>query len=237
VNSKHASVRTAPVARARPGTARIAAAGGLVLLLSIIRPWGDGSPSARAPTETAAVAVSVAEPTPMPAPTRSPGPYDIACPSSGWQIVSLDRLANWTVRTWTPATPVSVSGPLDGTVPEVVLDSPAVLALGVCAPAATWTGSPVAGTRTAVVHAWRDEGLALQPVALDASGLASDDAALATLYRPSGLADRLDAWPSGRFVLEVRRDGDSASSDGWRAAGRSSAPAAWLIAIVVPGTR
>jgi hypothetical protein len=224
VDSSRSSVQTVRVAPSRPSTERVALAVAVAIALAILKPWGDGSSGHAAPPirdEAAFVAAAASAPSSRTAPpSRLPDPSlradQIACPVADWRIVSLDRLADWTVRTWSPAEPAVASGPLDPSIPQLVLESHTVLGLGACASGEP-AGDGVAGASTAIriVAAWRRDQAAVVPVALERLERTTTppaDPRIALLYRPvaspagatSGRGtSALDSWPAGRFVLEL----------------------------------
>jgi hypothetical protein len=189
------------------GARRLLVAGMAFLVVALLKPWGSDAPAHgdRPPGPPSVVTAAVTAPTASGAPrpaTAAPsaGPGEIACSPSGWQVVSLDRLADWTVRTWIPTLPVLADGPLDPTIPIVALDSPIVLSVGACGPGAG--GTEGGAGAMLVVAAWRiDRGLAASISLASRHGDALDDH-LARLYSPiaRGL---IESWPAGRFVLEL----------------------------------
>jgi hypothetical protein len=206
--------------------------------VSVLRPWGDaGVPqeavtrgkAALPPAAAEAAAVGRASPAPSLAPDQ------IACSPAGWQLVSLDHLGTWTVRSWVPAGVVQATGPLDAGIRTVTLESPEVLAIGACAPETVdGAAGTLPGRPGRIVGAWRIRGGRATPVALDA-GREETAPGVATLYRPhrgpGAEAARLMAWPAGRFVLEVEAP---AATD----PGQKPRPGlAWFVAIVVRGPR
>jgi hypothetical protein len=128
------AVPTAPVAARRPLPRRAVVAVVAVVAVTLIRPWGDATSSPAPATRVSDASELALLPTPTPEPAPSLLPDEIACPPSGWQVVSLDRLGTWTVRSWVPADIVAASGPLDPRVRRMTLESPEVLAIGACAP-------------------------------------------------------------------------------------------------------
>jgi hypothetical protein len=191
------------------GARRLLVLAAAFLALALIKPWGfpAASPSATVGTHADGAAASASggppeaiAPWPTELPEPSPGADGIACSPAGWEIVSLDRLGGWTVRTWTPAVPVAASGPLDTAIPIVSLDSPSTLSVGVCGPATT-TGT-AAGSSMLVTAAWRIAGARAIPLRVATREAAALDGRLARLYRPTEAGDG-GAWPAGRFVLEL----------------------------------
>jgi hypothetical protein len=208
-----APVPTVRVARSRPGLSRAVAVAALLVALAFVKPWDQLSrgplvPGRRLvpPTAVAAAVPDAASATIVPTPEPSLERDQIACPVGDWQVVSLDRLATWTVRTWLPASPAAADGPLDPAIPTIALESPAVLAVGLCAPGTTdAAGDAAASVAARVVGAWRLSGgraSAIVVSTLIGPTPTSVRADLALLYRPDATGpDR--AWAPGRYVLEV----------------------------------
>jgi hypothetical protein len=207
-----APIGTVRVARSRPGLHRaLPVAAGLVAL-AILKPWGaadSARTSAPVPrTVDAIVATASQSATIQAAPRTEPsaGPGQIACSVATWRIVTLDRLANWTVRTWWPATPIVARGPLDPSIPQLALDSRDVLGIGACANLGDTTGVSGEGVGVRLVHAWRVEARLARPFPIETTGRLTGplpDPALAFLYRPASDGGRAGSWPAGRYVLEL----------------------------------
>jgi hypothetical protein len=185
----------------------------LFVLLAILKPWGGrdheaaiATPAPSTPLEQAAA--SAASPVAVAAAEPSAGPGQIPCSGVGWEVVSLDRLADWTVRTWQPALPIAANGPLDPAIPDLALDSPRVLGLGSCRPGAASADAEASGATVEPIGAvWRlARGRAvLVPIEpLVATGAAATPRGLAALYRPSASPAM---WSPGRYVLELRTGG------------------------------
>ncbi|MGZ6340884.1 MAG: hypothetical protein ACXWMX_03450 [Candidatus Limnocylindrales bacterium] len=186
----------------------------LVLLgLAVVKPWGGPSgtadgpdarsiagpgPLARAPVAVPSASASQAGTRGVATPDRSLSPDEIAC-EGGWQLVSLSRLADWSVREWLPVLPGPASGPLDPSLVAIRLADGAIRALGVC-------GDQVPGALATVVirQAWRTSSDGRSLVALRLLPLTDplSPAGLARLYRPAD-AGPSGAWPNGRYVLEL----------------------------------
>ncbi len=133
--------------------------------------------------------------------TRSPAR------AADWELVSLDHLGTWTVRSWIPANAVRAEGPLDPSIRPVTMESPEVLAIGACSPATSDdAGRDLPGGPAHLVRAWRIEAGRATPVSLSVH---RDEPlpGVATLYnltdaRPRPATD-VAAWPAGEFVVEV----------------------------------
>lgn len=240
MNTRPAPVSTTPVLRSRPRLDRAIGAVLVLIAITLARPWGDGpaSPHARGGevpgSSPAAGAVTVTgAPAPVSAsrPERSPGPGEIACSAPAWEIVSIDRLGDWTARAWTPATPLLAPGPLDPSIGEVRLSSSALLAVGACAPATGSDGRAQVPVPAAVIAAWRLDGPDARAIDLELVGRPDPAAGIAPLYRPAGPPGAHRAWPSGRFVLELAPVAGSGTGD---AAHRGpDRPAGWFIGLAV----
>ena len=238
-------VATHPVARRRPAARRAMIVAGIVVLVSIIRPWGDGSgpatgpPAAREPERDAPAVAAPATPSPAP----SLASDQIACSAADWQLVSLDHLGKWTVRSWLPTAAVRAVGPLDATIRPVTLESPEVLAIGACSPATVdGAGRTNLGGPTQVIRAWRVSAGRATPLAL-ATHRDEVLPGVATLYRPEATIaarDAGDGWPAGDFVLEVvpvgQADGRADPGSGQDGLDGEPAPApGWFVGLVVRG--
>lgn len=215
-----------------------------LLALAVLKPWGG--PPTPPLHETALVGVH-SSPVPPPIDRRSTGfggadasplappaslrPDQIDCSFADWQLVSLDRLAAWTARTWLPAAPVQVPRPDDPSIPAIALDSPAVLALGACAPGAQGATGSAASGGARVIGAWqRHAGVLVRfPVApIEAPDSGVPDPTLAELYRPAATPARTP-WPAGRYVIALEPIGPA--GPGVVAAGP------WYLALDVPPPR
>jgi hypothetical protein len=231
------------------------AAGVLFLVLAVVKPWGAGTPAATRPgagplpdgaavaggmggtaggtggtaggtaggTGGTAGAVAAAVSTPE---APSPGPGEIACSPGGWEIVSLDRLADWTVRTWIPATPIIAISPLDPAIEVIPLDSPTILSVGVCGPPAPSAGT----TAMRIVSAWALAGQRATPISIETRQETGLDPRIARLYAPLTVGHDA-SWPGGRYVLEVAA---LASPGGGPLTGPSGAR--WFIGVSVRGS-
>lgn len=233
-------VATTPVARRRPAARQIAIAAAVVIGVSILRPWGDslppanGSPTGRAfPSGVAEVAEAA---TASAAPSLASD--EIACLAPNWELVSLDRLGRWAVRSWVPATAVRAEGPLDPSIRSVTMESPEVLAIGACSPAAAdGAGGDRPGLPARIVRAWRIAAGRATPVSLS---MRRDELTpgVATLYTLEGARPGPAGWPAGEFVVEVA----SVELPGGPAHGplagpvdERAAPAGWFVGLVVRG--
>ncbi len=205
-----------------PGSGRrtelLAAFAMVVLGLLVVKPWASQSAVQRA--SSSALPLSSPVPsialldgsgiTPAGDALRSPAPSEIVCRGS-WELVSLTRLATWSVREWLPALPRAASGPTDPQLSPLQLADGPVRALGVCG------DGTATGTAIFVRRSWRvDSEGSPSPVELqvqpDAAGAPPPD--LAILYRPAGVAPS-QPWPNGRYVLELETP--EGSQAGWMA--------------------
>ena len=170
-------VETVPVRRMGRGPAALAALAVVLVAASILKPWAgtdpggvdqsrDGSSPAAVAVDAPLLAAAAASPgdgAPAPArPATIPGiaapgsvqlaPGEVACGSSGWEIVTLGSFLRWTVRTLTAITPVGAAGPGDPAIPVLALDESDVAGVGACAPSI----SPVSpGRASRIMEAWR----------------------------------------------------------------------------------
>jgi hypothetical protein len=193
------SIRTTPVGRGPALSRRVVGVLALALAVSVIRPWGDASPSGPVEGSDPGVRPGPREGVPPPAVAAgaaapTPGPGEIACTGAGTQLVSLDRLGPWTARTWVDAEPVPASGPLDPAIGEVVLASPAVLGVGMCLASPAPDRAPPGGaggaaatlaTGTTVDAAWIVADGRASPLEIERLGSPGDAPGVATLYRPA----------------------------------------------------
>jgi hypothetical protein len=238
-----APVPTATVDRPRPWLRRAAILGLVLVGVTVVRPWGDDTLAPVPFTAPPGVASRDSDHDPAAADAVSPatGPAgtpatslaadEIACSASSWQVVSLDRLGDWTVRSWVPAAAVRAEGPLDPAIRPITLESPDVLAVGACSPATVdAAGRGLPGGPAFVVSAWRIDLAAKRkatPVDL-ATRRAAGSPGAARLYRPGdpdAKASPAVSWPAGRFVLEVAPAGTG-----------EDAIRPWFVGIVVRGS-
>jgi hypothetical protein len=230
------AVPTARVAVRRPGSRRVAIVAAVIVVVTVIRPWGASIPPATAPAPHVPdgadlAAAATAGPDPSPAPSLLPD--EIACSPGGWTVVSLDRMGSWTVRSWVPAQAVLADGPLDPRVQRLTLESPEVLAIGACSPSSVdGSGATVSGGPARFVRAWRIETGRATPVDLRVRR-AERLPSVATLYRPSDAAATAASpahWPAGVYVLEL-----ALASGVEQVAGGPGSPAGWFVSLVVRG--
>ena len=169
-------------------------------LLAVIKPWGDGTGgSATAPRSTRDAAAPTVPgstgPTPIPTPVDPASAFCLL--PSDWRLTSLEVFDRQTIRVWQTIDPVQATGPTDPALPEGLVVSSSVLAVGWCAPTAQDT-RPHGPVTTRVWHV--PAGGA--PVQLDlrprlvASELGEDYAAPDV---GSGTAD----WTPGRYVFAI----------------------------------
>ncbi len=173
----------------------------VLVAVSVLRPWGEiqtrsvSSPAATFDAGVRAGASAAAAVTGASSPRPSVGPDQILCSADGAQLVSLDRLGAWTVRTWIDAVPVIAAGPTDPAISVVALESPAVLGIGMCLPAVAGAGSRLPGSGvprsamadrgTPVVGAWTAVGGQMRSLPIEALRPDAGAPDLAILYRPS----------------------------------------------------
>jgi hypothetical protein len=234
------SVATTPLVRRRRAVGPVVIAAAVVIGVSILRPWGDAPPAPPRPTNVPPTfaAAPVAElATPLPAPSLAPD--QIACSSAAWQLVSLDHLGSWTVRSWIPARAVQADGPLDPGIRLVTMDSPKVVAIGACSPATTSDGGGnLPGGPVQLVRAWHIDAGRARPVSL-AIHREERLQGVATLYTLGGTVRGTGgdaaAWPAGEFVVEIAPvglvGGAPSPVDATPSPGRA-APA-WFIGLIV----
>jgi hypothetical protein len=248
-----APVQTVQVGRLPLGARLAAGIAALLVVLSILQPWGGTPPPGQRGNHALAQALIggdapvSASPPPTATLKPTPGPDQIACPPSGWQFVSLDRLGNWTVRTWDPASPTLTSEPLDPAIEEIPIGASVVLALGGCAPSSAPADEAPEGVRTTIVGVWRRTADGMQPIAVEAFGPVPADPGIARLYRPAPVpqlsaagstaampSGSLRAWPAGHFVAELALPGEPGGPSGELSA-PGTARLGWFIGFYVPG--
>ena len=179
---------------------RIALVGGILLLIAIVKPWGQPAaapeparPARPAATTAAATAGRVAEP---------------PCLGLRWVIEADERWPGEVVRTWVLTDPVEATGPNDPAIRFVTVAAQQVLSLGYC-PSIQDDAGP--NSKVTVYRLDPTPGHLVVPniVATVPHQMPSEaEAAANVLYR---LAPRLDSspppdaasWPTGRYVLRV----------------------------------
>jgi hypothetical protein len=239
-------VETVPVRRTGRGPVVIAALAATLVAVSIVKPWSGADPGTADPARDfaspAVVAVNPvvdapAAPSPAvvsPAPgqpeaaqgiavaeTAPLAPGQVACGSSGWDLVTLGSFLRWTVRTLTAIAPLGAGGPGDPSIPVLSLGESDVAGLGACAPSI----SPVApGRASRIVEAWRRdvagattwERLTLAQLdPLPSGGPAATrltPSSVTELFRPVP-ASQHGRWPAGRYVLLLASP--DAGADRW----------------------
>jgi hypothetical protein len=231
-------VPTAPVASRRAWPRRAAIGLVAVVVITLIRPWGVATAPPSASPRVSDAADLALLPTPTPGAAPSLLPDEIACPPAGWQLVSLDRLGTWTVRSWVPADIVAASGPLDPRVPRMTLESPEVLAIGACAPPIVASdGRLLPGGPARLLRAWRLDAGAATTVPLDVRRPVQTPS-VATLYQPATAVSAgvgPSHWPGGTYVVELgAMDTDGGGTDD-PSGTAGSPPGGWFVAFVVRG--
>jgi hypothetical protein len=170
-------------------------------LLAVVKPWaaGTGGIGGTAPPSTReAAAPSVPAST---GPTPSPTPVDPASTfcltPSGGRLTSLEVFDRQRIRVWQTITPVEATGPTDPALPQGLVVSTSVLAIGWCAP----TAEDVRPAPPVTTRIWQFPSNGL-PVELDIrprlgpSDLGEDYAAPDV---GAGTAD----WTPGRYVFAI----------------------------------
>ena len=168
-------------------------------LVAVVKPWG-GETGQAVPAASQA-AVVPASPTPV-GPTPSPTPVDPASAfcltPSDWRLTSLEVFDRQTIRVWQTISPVHATGPTDPDLPQGLVVSTSVLAVGWCAPTAAdlRPAGPVTTTIWQIPPGGTPVRLDLRP-RRGPSDLGEDYAApgLGT----GGVTD----WTPGRYVFEI----------------------------------
>jgi len=174
---------------------RIAVVGAVLLLVAIVKPWGQpaATPEPARPARPAATGAVATDAGPVAEPP---------CVSKHWLIEADERWGHDLVRTWVLTDAVEATGPLDPAIRFVPVAAHQVLSLGYCP-----SVDDEAGLHTKVTVYRLDPTLgivAIVPYQMPREA----DAAANVLYR---LAPRAagsqspDAvsWPTGRYVLRV----------------------------------
>ena len=206
-----------PVVEQRgPGGGRAATFVGVVvvlLLLAVLKPWGDGPSEGSGGAPPDAVrpggpsdAPSVTE---SPVPTPSRDPIAAACLNpDGWRLATIESFGGSIIRRWQTITPVEATRPDDPDIPVGLAASDAVLAIGWCAPI-TGPDRPLA---IANVTVWRLDRVGREApvpqsvggrrgIPLSPLGAIYDPPTYGAIRDPDGA--EAAAWPPGRYVFRV----------------------------------
>jgi hypothetical protein len=170
-------------------------------LLAVVKPWGDGpgDGAGTAPRSVQGAAAPTlsgsAGPTPIPTPVDPASAFCLL--PSDWRLTSLEVFAHQTIRVWQTIDPVQASGPTDPGLPDGLVVSTSVLALGWCAPTApdVRPGRPVTTRIWHVPTSGTPVELDLRP-RLGPSDLGEDYTAPDV---GAGTAD----WTPGRYVFAI----------------------------------
>ncbi len=192
-----------------------------VIVVLLIRPWGEGlqAPADERPTGLDATPVASAVATGADGETDSPAasldPLLITCGTpSGWRAATLQAWPGRTepIRSWIAVQPVAASGPLDPGIPFVPVATGIVTAIGYCAPpddsrppviarTSLWAVSAGVATPLSLVPLEpatpnAQGGLWLAPPELERSSPGASAA-------PPSADDAPRLWPPGRYALQV----------------------------------
>ena len=233
--SSSGPVHLAPVDRRFSRIAGALLAGSVLLvLLAMIKPWGDVGPP---PSSGSVVGDWIDAALPDPTPRRvtvvqyTPPPLeaaDLAAAElcrwpSGWRVFAHQEWLDTRARVWTAVQPIRASEPGDPRIPLVRLRSTSVPLLGFCAPidiAEAWTPS----ASTPLVRAWRvEDGGTPEPIRL-ALVDPPDPSALGSLWVPLDGGRALPSWPPGRYVFRIATGGAGADDGSW-----------WAVEVGLPG--
>jgi hypothetical protein len=189
------------------------------MLVGIVRPWdlvpgprsaarGDVAPSAGGPVVGPAQDPTPAGTAPPPS-AMVEDPYAAlwtTCGSpSGWRAATIQQWAGRAgpIRSWIAIEPVAATGPLDPGIPFAPVATDAVTAIGFCSPLADSARPPVSARATLWALAGGGARLVDPPLVEPAQ-----PSALGGLWQPppelAVTLDGFDAWPAGRYVLEIR---------------------------------
>ncbi|OGO54385.1 MAG: hypothetical protein A2V85_14475 [Chloroflexi bacterium RBG_16_72_14] len=190
------------------------------LLTGLARPWdlvtAPGPPVAVPGDGPIAASPADGRPTATPPGQTAPGddPYAglwTTCGSpSGWRAATVQQ---WTgrpapIRSWIAIDPSNAVGPLDPRIPFAPVATDLVTAIGYCAPLDERLRPPL----SARAELWAIVGGTPVPLTADLLEPAEPDA-LGGLWRPAPEVavqiDGKEAWPPGRYVLEIRSRSDA----------------------------
>lgn len=200
-----------------------------VIVILIIRPWGDEgtrnagpvtSPRVQSGGPTALTGASVDGLAGSGFPATLEDPLAATCASpSGWRAATLQQWAGRTlpIRSWIAIDPVPADGPLDPSIPFAPVSTGIVTALGYCAPM-TQAQRPPPDATAALWAIIDGRSVILTSPLLEPP----EPNPLGGLWRrppeipsgtpvASGLTAPDDIWPPGRYVIRVARpDGSDA---------------------------
>jgi len=194
------------------------------VVLAVLKPWAWATPAASPRVVPPPRPIVTAPP---PSPATAPGPEALATSvclgTDAWRIASVETwrlvlagtLQTQQVRVWRAITPVvAAQGPLDRSIPTVVVAGTEVDELGWCAPG---TGS-TAPRGPVQVSAWRisPDGSTATPIALRRIAPSAGDTPFAALYREvtdclasygcsgSGVPLLASTWEGGAYVFRYQ---------------------------------
>ena len=122
---------------------------------------------------------------------------DLCHEPGSWRTATIETWRDQTVRVWRAVEPEPASRPLDPTIPVVPAVGTSVPAIGYCAPAS----GPAQPVGPAIVHAWRVDGNAVQPLALKQIAPIDDVSPYGALYGPPAELGATSSWPNGLVVF------------------------------------
>ncbi len=168
-------------------------------LLAVVKPWSGGETGGVAPGPSrgtaAAASATPAGPTPSPTPVDPASAFCIT--PSDWRLTSLEIFDHQTIRVWQTISPIHATGPTDPDLPEGLVVSTSVRAVGWCAP----TAVDIRPAGPVTTRIWRvpTDG---EPVALDLRPrLGPSD--LGEDYAAPDLGAGASDWTPGRYVFEI----------------------------------
>lgn len=181
----------------------------LAIGVSILKPWGAGSPGVlvvATPSIVAEVGPSVA-PSVTPAPTPKDPATAVCLAPSGWRIMSSEWFDGQSIRVWQTIEPVAGADPDDLALPVGLVVSTSVRGVGWCAPMTS--GARPVGPIVTRVWSIPPSG---DPVLLDLRSRfgPSDLGAEYLPPIPVGGPEPAD-WPPGRYVFAIDDRGSGAS--------------------------
>lgn len=224
-NPMYAAVPVVPVSRAGRRPAAVIAVSALFVLAALVKPWGsaDGSRPALADAGTALVrGGQTAAPPASVVAAATPTATDRGPCGSGaeWLLLAHETVIGREVVALLAVDAVPATGPLDPSIPFTRLVSPAVTALGFCAPdgrtaaaaalrAVAWSAGR--GRPARIIATGWPEGAAMPYPGAQAAVVPSPPPALSAEVVSPVMSPGPASWPTGRYVLQLTRDGGRAT--------------------------
>jgi hypothetical protein len=174
------------------------------VVLAILKPWSLAGPDSGPRSTLAALAPTVS---PSSSSSASTGPGPETCLShQAWRLVTAEHTSGRDIKSWIAVEPARADDPTDRSIPTVAVVADRLLGIGLCAP--PFALLAVSGGESAVL--WTVNGSAFIPVRLHAlrtfDGFGAGEG---QLYAPPRNVAVADAWPYGRYLIELRGLGDA----------------------------